>query len=227
MNTQVSATGMQLKATTSRNLLISKEAATGFGPTIALDTGKTTMVPCSATSTTTDSDFAIFTMLNRGTGMTADNWEMGTGATFNTAEATHYAKQTVYIKSTGSDATNLKCAITNTATSGVLEKSLRVMFVYTADDETYEKKIYAPIEGAEYGGNAIASVSGGTSVLATSAETISDATTTIITALTADTPYKLDIYVWYEGQDTSCFATNAQTVAGATLSFTFTTTAGA
>ncbi len=227
MNTQVGATGMEIKAATAQNLLISTSETTNFGPNVNLQTNVSTLVPCSATATTTDA-VKVFAMSGRGTGMTADKFNMGTNATFTDAnEGTHYIKKTVYIKSTGAAATNLVCNISNMATSGALESSLRVMLVYTADNgQTYTKKIYAPVANYNYGANAIASVNdGGTPNLAQSPETISSETTVIIGELTADQAYKVDIYVWYEGQDISCYATNAQTVAGASLSLTFTTTA--
>ena len=230
MNTKASATNMSVTAQTSTNLLITKTRsdATDYAATVDMALAVDTLVPCSTIGGDTASP-AFFKVKNAGNTMTQGDYSSKSDTTFETAtEETDYAKTTVWLKSVGTDVTNLIATINVTGGgSAKLDPSLRMMLV--ANNKTY---IYLPVGGGQYGSlddnKAVKAIGGGTNAekeldviktKATSADTV------ILTEMTKDTPVQVDIYIWYEGEDPKCNAVNAQDLAATVMSIDFSVTA--
>ena len=210
MNTTVTATNMTIKATTSKNLMISLNEATGYTASVDMDVTSENMRPASTIGGNIASP-NFFIIDSVGTEMTQDNYARGSDTTIKAAAASDYAKKTVYLKSIGDNATNLKAAITKTdATSKEIDKAIRVMLVVKNGD-SYTSYIYSPVTGAAYGtaGKAVQSKdSSNKAVLGDIATAATSGDTVILASMTQDAAYQVDIYAWYEGEDTNCKATN-------------------
>ena len=226
MNTSVTATGMEVKANASKNILISKESTSGFGSTVTL-TGADTLVPVSTVGTTSATAPAFFKINSVGSNMSAEDSKYGDDTTFTTAQANvDYVKQTVYLQSTGAAAEELKANITYTGGSKALDPALRVMLVVNdVTNSTYSSYVYGPV-GQWEAYNGISTIGGDQKVATTTPITQSTSSTQILAAMTADTVYQVDIYIWYEGQDTRCKTVNAVDMASTTFAIQFTVKAG-
>ncbi len=215
MNTKVTAGTMTVHATASKNLLISGTQNGDYLPSLSINNVVDGMVPCSTTSATYTK---FYKMENTGTNMDADSSAFGSDSTFEeAASGTDYLKQTMWIKSTGQDAANLKAKIITTAGGTQdLDASLRVMIV--VGGVAY---IYTPIAGASaYKG--ISNVVAGAPTVADANQTITTYDVAILTALTADEAVQVDVYIWYEGQDAACKSTNAVTLESTIFTIEFT-----
>ena len=212
MNSTVTATGMEIKAKTSKNLLISKESNANFGLSVDLQNSTTTMQPATSSNgknfykTTKNAD-------------SYSNYEI-TGlvnADLSAATSdTHYQKNTVYLKSESETESFSKFYVSGITSEGFtalgdLAKSLRVSVVY---EDT--AKIYAPVEG-----NTATYKAGDTLIDTTPiAREYNDANA--ISATINNTGIKVDIYVWFEGQDENCTSAKAALqTAAASLTLTF------
>ena len=223
MSTSVEAGGMQVKATASKNLLISLSESSGYGSGVTLPINNTTMTPVSTTGG--DVVAPVFSKLNVAGSMSQDSYATAGDTTMQAAvEGTDYAKTTVYLKVVGQTGQNLKAAIS--ATNGGeknIDKALRVMLVDKTDPSAVKTYIFMPVTGAEYGtsGKAIESLDGSNKGVLGNITTIKDGDDILIASMTADTVYKFDVYVWYEGEDKSCTAANTVDMATTTLGITF------
>lgn len=210
MNTTVSVSSMQIKATASKNLLISGSNSDGsdkgeYKASLALTTKNESLVPVSTANTTTPT---FFKLKDTGSKMEADSAEYKDDTTFAAATANDYVKETMYVKSTGQDATNLKAKVSFTGGTEALDPAIRIMFVVGSN-----AYVYAPVAGYTAGYKAIASLDeSGKPVLTSTNVTISNNDTAILSSLTADQAVKIEVYIWYEGQDASCKSTNAVTL---------------
>ncbi len=224
MSTKVTATGMEMKATASKNLLITKTSAdaSDYGASVDMQISKTSLVPVSTVGGDTASP-TFYMIQNPGNGMSQDNAARAGDTKFTTASAgTHFVKTSVWIKCVGENTEDLKATIT--ASEGgekALDPAIRVMIVDATSGKTF---IYSPIDGAEYltSGQAINGVD--SSSFATLGAITSPATSgsTVIRAeLAKDTAYKYDIYAWYEGEDKSCKASNTLDMATYKFSIDF------
>jgi hypothetical protein len=225
MSTKVSATGMEMKATASKNLLISQTSATAndYGATVNLSTSSyTNLSPVSTIGGNTTTP-AFYKIQTRGTEMSQDSAAYGSDSTFTSAGDSDYIKKTVWIKSVGASTNELKATI-NKTTGGEknLDPAIRVMIVDVTNERTY---IYSPIANAAYltPGQAISGTGsdnkptlGAITTLATNGETI------ITANLSQDTAYQYDIYAWYEGEDVNCKASNTLDMATYKFSIDFT-----
>ena len=227
MSTKVSATNIQMKATASKNLLISKTGAdaTDYSASVDLAIDKATLTPTSTIGGNTIIP-AFYKIQNVGTQMSQDSAARGGDTTFTTATAnTDFIKTSVWIKCVGNDTTNLTATI-NATTGGekTLDPAIRVMIVDVTNAKTW---IYSPVTGASYltSGKAVNGVD------ASNAATLGDITTAatngstaITTALTKDTAFQYDIYAWYEGEDAACKAANTLDMAAYKFAIDFTVT---
>ena len=225
MNTKVTASNMEVKATASRNLLISKTSADAddYSASVDMLISKTSLVP--VTTIGGDTTSPVFSkILSVGTSMTQDNAARGEDTTYTTATVnTDYVKTTIWLKCVGEDASNLKVKI-NTTTGGEkkLDPAIRVMIVDHTNTKTY---IYSPIANAAYitSGKAGASVNAADSKLVMgNITTAAIDTTVILSNITRDTAYQFDIYAWYEGEDVNCKATNTLDMAAYKFAIDFT-----
>ena len=253
MNTKVTVSSMTVKATASKNLLISDSETGTYLPSLALTTINETLVPVSTAVLATPAFYKIDRV---GSQMTADNFHRR-NSTLEAATTSDYVKETMWVKSTGTDATNLKAHVTFTGGTEALDPSLRVMFV--VGGATGTAYLMTPVAGADATYKAIASLSytaaTGTAVAGTFyyddltgtkpasqpnvgddvsnmftqvvTETVANVTITpdnsvIYTALSADQAVQIDVYIWYEGQDTHCKSTNAVTLDNTVFSIDYT-----
>ena len=212
MNSTVTATGMEIKAKTSKNLLISKEADRNFGLTVDLGNSTTTMQPA------TSSDGKNFYKTTKN----ADSYNNYQIATLIDADlesgisGTHYQKNTVYLNSESEQDSFSKFYVSGITSVGFdalgeLAKSLRVSVVYNDS-----AKIYAPVNGNT------ATYKAGKPLTDTTPIAQDYTDTNAITATINNTGIKVDIYVWFEGQDTNCTSANAALqTAAASLIITF------
>ncbi len=269
MNTKVTVSSMTVKATASKNLLISGTKDGDYLASLGLTTSATSMVPTSTVASSAPSFFKLKTV---GTGMQADSSAAVWNTTFEKAiEGTDYIKETMWVKSTGTNASNLKAKISFTGGEKELDAALRVLIVNSTN-----AYLYSPVTGADSSYNAIASITsevqklmvssekadGGSYIYATAdgkalaqyigayyenadcttlAENVvagetdvtsyyvlipagvienttptstysTNGSTVIVGTLTADTATQIDVYIWFEGQDSNCKSTNAVTL---------------
>ena len=269
MNTEVEATGMSVKATASKNLLISDSADGTYGSTLNLNVTQTSLVPVSTSGTGAPAFYKLGAL---GYGMTAENYASGVNATFAAAtEGTDYVHKVMYIKSIGAASSNLTATVNWNAESEKkdLDPALRVMIVVNGT-----RSYYAPVDGysawrgivsvsdeavmtaceANVGADAaIKAIPGvtyydtadssdpmdtqpevgetvegkyfmlpaGTPTFNTIDETVTNNGTVILTTVAKDTAVKIDVYVWYEGQDTNCTSAKAADLGASNLAITF------
>ena len=215
INTTVHATGMSVKAAASKNLLISKSEASGFSAAIDFteDGEVTSLVPVS-TSGTTGANPTFYKVDDVGEGMTADSHEKADDTTFKAAvSGTDYVQKTMYVKATSGEFENLSATVSCTGTAADLDPALRVMLVVNED-----RFFFAPNAGATSPWKGISDTDG-----AEGAEiTAGTATQTILDELTGTC--EVTVYIWYEGQDESCYSLNAEVLQTKNIQITFTAT---
>ncbi len=237
MNTKVSANGMEVKAAASRNLLISDTSGSGYKSTVGLAKEVATMVPTSTVPATSITAPTFYKVDSVGAIKTDDGAYTPT-TTFTAATAnTDYLATAVYLKATGSTGVadgKLKATIGVTYDDGAaaspLDPSLRVMLVVSevGTPNTFKNAvIIAPVTGGSSSYSGINGVTGAGETL--TADT--DLTAITLTAnasfinsgyeLTADKEYKVDIYVWFEGQDVTCKSSNAINLVNINLTIDF------
>lgn len=224
MNTKVTASNMEVKATASKNLLISKTGANAddYSASVDMSISQTSLVP--VTTVGGDTVTPVFSKIKEvGNNMTQDNAARGEDTTYETASAeTDYVKTTIWLKCVGQNSSNLKIKINKTSGGEKkLDPAIRVMIVDNTNAKTY---IYSPINTAAYitAGQAGASVGGDSKLVMGDIKTAATKDTTIITSMTKDTAYQFDIYVWYEGEDVNCKATNTLDMAAYKFAIDFT-----
>lgn len=204
MNTTVNATNIEIKATVSKNLLISSDNST-FSDEISLNVQNLTLYPVSTIGNDTNTP-SFFEVDNVGR-ITADDANRKTGTTFKAANSSHYMQTTVYLKCLSDSGQNLTATIIpdSSNNAAALNPAIRVMLVDKTNARTY---IYAP-NGADYitAGQAMSAADGTVSQVVTMA---TSGVTNVLASLTADQVYEWDIYAWYEGEDVECKTTNAQ-----------------
>ena len=223
MNTKVTASNMEVKATASKNLLISKTSADAddYSASVDMSISKLQLVP--VTTIGGDTLTPVFSKIKTVGSMTQDNAARGEDTTYEAAnDETDYVKTTIWLKCVGQNSSNLKIKINTTSGGGKkLDPAIRVMIVDHTNAKTY---IYSPINTAAYitPGQAGASVNGESKLVMGDIKTAATKDTTIITSMTKDTAYQFDIYAWYEGEDVNCKATNTLDMAAYKFAIDFT-----
>lgn len=212
MNSTVTAKGMEVKAKTSKNLLISKTAASGFGLEVDMTKSTTSMQPATSSDGKT-----FFKATKNSAGY--NNYEITGLVDSDLSDANadvNYQKNTVYLKSESVDESFSYFYVSGITSEGFtslgdLAKSLRVSVVYGGT-----AKIYAPVVGNTETYQAGKPLTETTPI----AQSYTDANK--IAATINNTGIQVDIYIWFEGQDTSCTSSNAALqTAAASLVITF------
>ncbi len=222
MNSEVSASAMQLKATTDANLYIAKGASVtldSITDTAVTDLAKTALAvkPCEMTDssgTVTVKDAATFTTdpTVSAAGAASTYYTIGTVTSTNATNETgknvdNYAavsfvsiarKQTVpgTYKLTPTVDVTLVTATGSTASN--LNKALRAGIIING-------KLYESNDDGEEDG--------------TFTFTFSD-----ITGLSDNTAYSAALLFWFEGEDSDCFVNNATSLSQLSAQFNFTST---
>lgn len=153
MNTKVTVSSMTVKATASKNLLISSTQDGTYLARLVLTTKNEKLVPVS---TGVKPIPAFFKQDYVGSQMQADSYDRK-NSTFQAATTNDYVKETMWIKTTGADAKNLKANVTFTGGAEALDPSLRVMFV--VGGTSGQAYLMEPVTGADADYKAIDSIS--------------------------------------------------------------------
>ncbi len=215
MNTQVTATGMQVKAEAEGGIVISNESKTDWkASSTASHNTSVGLVPTS-TANVADWYHATSTDANDAAdGQGAGNYTKltvaeadGVGsATIGTETKNVYLLNKFYIKSSAEAMTSIKLyinrvTVTGASTSAELDKSLRVAI--SVGGQVY---IFAPITGGDTSYEVAGS---GTATTAIAAGTLNTETTvTSIPANTSASPVEASVYIYFEGEDPACKSNN-------------------
>lgn len=230
-SSQVTATDMTVNVAVSHNLLISASEDSGYNTTLPVNSSKTEMAPVSTTLSTLTQIQGNYTpkfykMTDPGKGMSTGDETYGTNAKFAEATTDDYLSASMYLKLMDSDNPSstypLHVNITpNVSGNEEFAKSLRVMLVVANSTDT--SYIFAPVQGSLSGA---AQYKGIKSLADTTPET-EDVTITensnaeIYGSLEVGTPIRVDVYIWYEGQDPNCYTNVAATAGQVTFSIEF------
>lgn len=230
MNTQVAATGMQVKATTSKNLVISNNSTKGEGEAASATSSFSGIVTLSPASTQTLASTQNFFKVNGEkidytTGAMKDGAAVTAATPVTSGTTGEVVKHTFYIRVDGAtDDTFSKLyvsGITLSTSSRNITKALRVGVV--SGSYGY---IYAPVNGAtvEYKGLVSAGTYGTNSVVADENVTLTAVNTDTATlgAVSSSAYTTVDVYIWYEGQDENCTSANSVNVEEVVVTVSFT-----
>lgn len=235
MNTQVQATGMNVKATASKNLLISATENGTYATSAASSYATvTTLLPTST------ADGASWFKTSNSDHIGYNDGVAGNGTIFAAATVTDLAaggevpticevvKHTFYVKVAGATGSKFdKLYVENisvtlkdntNAPTDALSKALRI--AVSNGTQTF---IYNPLSGtATYKGVIAAGTVGTDTVFSTNNVTISTVNTPADTfgeVTTTATP--IYVYVWYEGQDENCTTGNTANISELSVSVQF------
>lgn len=245
MNKEVTVTGMQLKAQATDGIVISGDNKSTWTTNwnVAMTSG-VALYPTSTDGATTPTwavayskDFDDANKNQTGSGAYTDltlsyDASLASGTTFTSSvdgvgkasspDRNYVLKKTFWIKSTGESdwATNLNidevtATVANSTGSGTgdLNKALRVLVVVSdAGGTNKTSAIYAPISGYD---TSIKYKNGNTLTL----KAASDSTDTAINTIpnTDANAVRVDMYMYYEGEDTNCKSSNATAISIDTL----------
>lgn len=233
MNKDVTINGMQVKATTPAYIYISSNSdMSGRSNSVAAPSTVTTVSPASTKD-----------LINwfKGESDSANSSAIGeTGYVSKASSDTLYANQTYYVQSPNNAVQNLKVntiTVSYTGTTSAVNPALRVA-VKCGDTILF----FAPLSTAT-STNAVVKAGGSTVtdrtetlalVQKSAADTTATGTTTanynakdtgknsvVIAEMTADTIYTIEVYVYFDGEDTACSSMNAVNLnqLGVTLAF--------
>lgn len=171
-----------------------------------------------------------FFQLGDASGVTPDSAEAGEGSTFVAAEAENYVVKNLLLRATGESedlgALGLKVTAEQDAASDI-NNSLRILVVITDEDDAastfyinpFGDDLVAPVLKA--GGATEEGVVGTAITAENQLDGDEYADFEILDNLVAEEEYEVAIYIWFEGQDESCFANNATSLAGIEIDFEF------
>ncbi|MDE7163715.1 MAG: hypothetical protein K2O44_06570 [Clostridia bacterium] len=218
----VTATGMNVKATTSKNLVISNASTGTWGSTAqSLNTGVFEMSPASTADGKTFFNVANPEKVDYDSGVAGEGAEFEAStptavtASTSTTDIHYVMEYTYWVKADAAEGTEYTDLYVNkievNGTTGATEdisKALRVSVTYGT-----ATKIYAPVSGATttYNGVTTAGTIDATNInTLTSAVTITtDMTAAATLGKVTTTATQVVIRVWYEGQDTNCTSANS------------------
>ena len=235
MNTQVDAKGMQVKATTSSNLVIKAADGAWTREASAKYSSLNTLTPASTSLTDGVLSAGKFFYLTNpakvdyATGAAQSGAEFAEATVNKDAQNTYVSANTFEIKVEGGtqaftnlyiSAVTVKDSSAQTAADADISKALRVAVVTT--NKTY---IFAPVTGytEHYKGiiGAGTGLSEGTT-LSTTDETLTNAgESATLGAIAAGETIALTVYIWYEGQDGNCTSGKAVNVEELDVALTF------
>lgn len=241
MNREVKATGMQVSAVTSSNLIISDKTInfnTDDSYSISLTDNANTYTALTPVSSANGKDFYI----TASSAEANDSAAVPSDATFTKQDKASDTKAVYYIVK------SVFVGVKGVNDLGALSVNASVKYIDKSNNEATAQDIYKALRFAVYykTGTNNAVIFGGATTTATQWNGVSDTgalnkeggiTTSVTTVdkataiaglstLTAGQEYEIAIVVWLEGQDTNCTAnkTNAASVAlkGVSVEFTFT-----
>ena len=234
-NTTASADGFKVQISSATTILIKDVAEddSEYATTQTYSSTNLAMSPASANKpeNATDGNIAVpvFYKVDSAGDILPSNGAFiagtGSGKTSFVTTTTDYITQTVNLRATG-DGTDLgKLNLTITALPSAaadsINESLRVM-VAVKNGNNVTWYLYAP-----FGGTAIKPVIGydASTGAQTTEEEVSltaNGATEIIAAVAPETEYTVTFYIWFEGQDPTCYANNAINLEDVELGFDFT-----
>lgn len=239
MNTQVTATGMQVQASVPTSLVIKKttDADTAWSNTITLTSPGEKLNPCTPkakAANTADALSAFYKLTAAGQALITSATNAGAANLTTTADP---ANDTTNFESAGS--------LTDTGIAGyVVKEHFDLKMASSAEDQatniklsTIEIKngdnnwvnIYKALRivfKVTYDGTTTYKVIDvGAATPAGDTITITD-TSTFVTLAEYETVCNVEMYVWYEGTDEDCFTNNALTADELTINLTFEKVAG-
>lgn len=244
MNREVKATGMQVSAVTSSNLIIKGTAITFTDGaegedsyTLPLGDGDSSFTALTPVSSATGKAFftADKNAVENGDEALPDNAKFVAQNDAAAGGKTYWVKKEVFIGVKGVNnlgALSVNATVTykdkqgqtSTTAQQAIYKALRFAIYYN----TNEAVIFGGDTTAETQWNGATNADTANDSANYQSVTTKNAATPIagLTSLTAKTSYQITIVVWLEGQDANCFAnnTNAASVAldGISVDFTFT-----
>ena len=243
-NRNVEANGMQVQAETVKNLLISSTQSGTYATSATSSIASNDAAKMSPASTiaTLVSGALKFYAPDSNTKANYINYATGaleTGAEFTEVAPTTSApvsgttysvmKHTFWLKVDGKTTDTLSnlyvsnIVVTRASTQSNISKALRVA---VANRTTGEVFIYS-VTGGQKSYLGISGTQDGTPAYTTSQVTACDSfETTYILAntVTNTTPLPIDVYVWYEGQDSNCTSENSLTIEDLSIAITFSVT---
>ena len=225
-NTTALADNVSVKIAAANTLLIKKSTANASSYATYLDLGKTmtNMDPVSTAISTTPA----FWMVDASGAISPDSPNYATGTTnattFKTASEDEYYHETINVRATGEGDENgilgsLKLSFTtnpNTVTG--VSKSLRLMFIVTDVANSSSKAVFVYSPFGDQTWTCIKNYADNTVETETSQTCSAQAGTTILSQVKKEADYIVDIYAWYEGQDSNCYANNATNIAPIAIS---------
>ena len=233
MNNQVTASGMQVKAATSKNLVISATSTLKEGESILANSSITGVKELSPASTATLSGSTVSfyaagsTKVDYSTGAMQDGATTSAATVITAAGTTkgNVVKHTFYIRADGTTEDSFSTLYVNSISVSSspknITKALRVGVV--SSNVGY---IYAPAVSTapSYKGVIAAGTLGTNDILSSENVAIKTAgdNTANLGEVTSGEYRIVDVYIWYEGQDANCTSANSIEVEELSISLEFT-----
>ena len=232
MNNTVTATGMNVKATTTDSLAISDAQGGTFGETMTLATmSSTVMNPVTALAADATSQYSVGTEANKTDktlttisfyGLNAANNKVNNP---NDAAATKTLAQAITDNKVGDYFTEANAAdyvtddmwLLYTGEAGA-KKAVNLGIEVTGTKSTIDKALHVAflVDGKWYNYDLTSFTSGSTAYTHVVENFVE---------LTSGAAKKISVYVWYEGEDTDCKTANAVATNGLTVNLKWSTTA--
>ena len=232
MNTEVTATGMQVQAATSKNLVISGAADSGAFTAIGTQDSAVKELPPVSVNCASNADLnsKTFYKISNSDGVIYETGALTSGTTELTAATANsdYRKSVFTIAVDGVTGDHFDhlyvSAVTVTKSDGSayaaeITKCLRVGV--TDGTTSY---IFAPdAEGAYTDGKSVSNYVADGKVTTLTAQSLAETglSNADFGSITQGTNKTVTIYVWYEGNDVNCTSANSVTVEGLKVSVTF------
>lgn len=224
MNTTVTATGMQVQAKAEAGLIIANAADGTYN--VSASSVKSTAAQLYPGSTSDLVNWFHSTSTNPAVANNEQEYSAGTAWTANSGTFGNYIVHDFYIKSSSTEtltvtALNVKSVeakVGDAAAAQELSKALRVGILIEGDEtgSTQNVYIYAPVAGYSSSytvTNQTGAYDNGTGKRTTVAPkagtTLTASAVTSIPGSTG-TPINVQIFVWFEGEDSSCISNNIQ-----------------
>lgn len=243
-NRNVQAEGMQVQAETVKNLLISNNQSTGYAVSATSSIASNdaaTMSPASSIDTLSSGVLKFYApnsetkanYINYATGALETGAEFVEVAPTSTVpvSGTTYSvmKHTFWVKVDGQAADTLSnlyvsnIVVTRANTQSNISKALRVAVACPTNNKVY----FYSVTGGQTTYLGISGTQDGTPAYTTSSVSASstfESTLILANTVTTTTPIQIDVYVWYEGQDTNCTSENSLTIENLSVAITFSVT---
>lgn len=231
MNTQVTVTGMQVEAATTKNLLIKGSSDSDFSEVGTADSVIKELLPVSVNCPTNEALTAkTFFKLKTADGVDYTSGVMTNGVTeLQSAVANTDYRSSVFIVRVDGKAGDKfdhlyvsEINITQTDDSAVAEDITKALRIGVTDGST--TYIFAPVTGGAYtDGKSVSAYTAEGKVTTFTAQTLTSVglSTADFGAILQGTDRTFTVFVWYEGNDVNCTSPNAVNVEALKVSFVF------